>query len=523
MVLFLDERNSERRPDVMKRFAFVRALAGVVLAVMFLVSSGACAFAASVPENRSAAPFRYRTTKQGVEITEYTGRNESNVTVPEYIDDLPVIRICNYAFTDYQEEKESGYQYCVPRTDIEYISLPSTLKSIGDFAFDSLQGLASIEIPDSVTEMGVSAFGNCAALAYVKLPANLAEVSESAFENCALATVDLPSGVVRIQQNAFAGNRSLTSVEFPRGLQSIGSGAFGACLALESVQLPESLRTIGTSAFGSTGLKSVTVPAGVSEVQPGAFMWCESLETVRFAGIPTRIGRNAFLDCRALRTSQVDGDPEEWQQVSVEPEGNDALLNAEFDFLSGGQQPQMIEPQPAVSAQPEPQDSKDPEASLASAGYTVSVHENSPLTLMEKGGEIFALGFTAAAGGAAVSDQELIGQFDMPADIAVSVSHVSRANGGDAAPLAATGDKVLFEQNGAVVGKVTFVLEGDVLGSGVMSLSQIVRLASALTGKAPLEGAYLEAGDFTKTGDIRLSDVVAEAKLLRKAQAKESA
>lgn len=58
----------------------------------------------------------------------------------------------------------------------------------------------------------------------------------------------------------------------------------------------------------------------------------------------------------------------------------------------------------------------------------------------------------------------------------------------------------------------TIIVQGDVTGTGIMSLTQLVRMASALTG-TPLEGAYLLAGDFTGNGEIDLTDLVQEAKL----------
>ena len=39
------------------------------------------------------------------------------------------------------------------------------------------------------------------------------------------------------------------------------------------------------------------------------------------------------------------------------------------------------------------------------------------------------------------------------------------------------------------------VVKGDVLGTGILSVAQLVRLAQALNGSAPLFGAYLLAGD----------------------------
>lgn len=71
--------------------------------------------------------------------------------------------------------------------------------------------------------------------------------------------------------------------------------------------------------------------------------------------------------------------------------------------------------------------------------------------------------------------------------------------------------------DGAVLSRSVVVVMGDVLGTGKMSLSQLVRMASAFRGTDPLTGSYLAAGDLTESqdGQITLSDLVREAQLLR--------
>lgn len=53
-----------------------------------------------------------------------------------------------------------------------------------------------------------------------------------------------------------------------------------------------------------------------------------------------------------------------------------------------------------------------------------------------------------------------------------------------------------------------FVVRGDVLGTGIMSLSQLTRLASAYCGTQPLEGVYLAAADLDGSGGLTLTDLV---------------
>lgn len=76
-----------------------------------------------------------------------------------------------------------------------------------------------------------------------------------------------------------------------------------------------------------------------------------------------------------------------------------------------------------------------------------------------------------------------------------------------------TGDILLLASMGGTVQEVTLVVAGDVLGTGVMTVAQLVRTAKALTGD-PLKGAYFLAGDLSDTGKIDITDLVSEAEIL---------
>ena len=106
------------------------------------------------------------------------------------------------------------------------ISLPSTLKMIGESAFDD-SSLERIEMPDSVTVLGKYVFSGCGNLSYVKLSAGLKAIPYRAFDDCSF----------------------LSSIIIPKGVTSIGASAFSGCSALEQITLPSSLKAVENSAF----------------------------------------------------------------------------------------------------------------------------------------------------------------------------------------------------------------------------------------------------------------------------------
>lgn len=81
------------------------------------------------------------------------------------------------------------------------------------------------------------------------------------------------------------------------------------------------------------------------------------------------------------------------------------------------------------------------------------------------------------------------------------------------APLA-TGDSVVWYDAAGNRRTTELVVKGDVLGTGILGISQLVRLAQALNGSRPLQGVYRIAGDLNGNGGIDIGDLVAEAQLL---------
>lgn len=80
---------------------------------------------------------------------------------------------------------------------------------------------------------------------------------------------------------------------------------------------------------------------------------------------------------------------------------------------------------------------------------------------------------------------------------------------------AATGMMVYaYDDDGMLREVYPIVVPYDVLGTGTMSLSQLIRLARGFTGTEPLHGIYLDAGAQTRSGIVTLSDLVKVARLL---------
>ena len=192
-----------------------------------------------------------------------------NTTIPS-----SVTSIGNYAFYG-----------CSSMTSI---TIPNSVAGFGDYAFYDCTSLTSITIPNSVTSIGSNTFSKCTNLTSVTLESN-SIVSESRDENSSMKSVFgeqvktyvIGNEVTRIGNYAFKGCKSLTSITIGNSVTSIGGYAFSNCSGLTSVTIPNSVTSIGWGAFSNcSSLTSVTIGNSVTSIGLFAFDYCTRLTDV---------------------------------------------------------------------------------------------------------------------------------------------------------------------------------------------------------------------------------------------------
>jgi hypothetical protein len=83
------------------------------------------------------------------------------------------------------------------------------------------------------------------------------------FDGCAiLETIDLPSSVNRIEDEAFKDCASLKRIVLPKTLKKIGGDAFKDCKLFESIVVPKSVKEIGKDAFSGCPKLTIRAPKG---------------------------------------------------------------------------------------------------------------------------------------------------------------------------------------------------------------------------------------------------------------------
>jgi hypothetical protein len=102
------------------------------------------------------------------------------------------------------------------------VSIPGSVKSIGERAFGSCSNLASVVIPGSVTSIGKGAFEHCGHPTSVHIPEGLLSIGSSAFSNCSSLT-DVSAGWTEppfIYEDVF-GNAPLATLHVPAGTEAL--------------------------------------------------------------------------------------------------------------------------------------------------------------------------------------------------------------------------------------------------------------------------------------------------------------
>ena len=151
----------------------------------------------------------------------------------------------------------------------------------------NLDGSSEIEIDSSCTQICQYAFEDCSILTSITVPASVTSIGDLAFDGCRnLATVIFEEGsqLESIGSTAFSGCTGLTSITIPASVTSIEGWAFSGCSNLATVIIEEGsqLESIEIYAFGDcSSLSSITIPASVTSIGDYAtFSGCSNLATV---------------------------------------------------------------------------------------------------------------------------------------------------------------------------------------------------------------------------------------------------
>lgn len=125
---------------------------------------------------------------------------------------------------------------CEHWKDLEYVVLPSTIKTIGICAFNGCTLLQEIKLPDSIEHIEDGAFRFCESLKQVCLPSNLNVLSPELFYGSGIESIEIHQNIKEIGYWAFWGCKHLKRLIIPESVTHIGYGIVSAHEGFEGIE-----------------------------------------------------------------------------------------------------------------------------------------------------------------------------------------------------------------------------------------------------------------------------------------------
>ena len=208
-------------------------------------------------------------------------------------------------------------------TALSKATIPTTVTSVGPYAFAYCPNLTNITFPKSVKVIEDRVVTGCKNLKKVTLENGVKTINPYAFEDAYMQSISIPESVEKIGSYAFYGVKGLKSVKIPskvtiiyhdtfnnckslesvtfgKNVNKIGESAFENCSKLGKLVIPGNVKTIDYKAFYNSGVKELVLKEGVQKVEYWAFANCNKLTSVDVSSTVSTIRENSFVECPKL-------------------------------------------------------------------------------------------------------------------------------------------------------------------------------------------------------------------------------
>lgn len=247
------------------------------------------------------------------------------------------------------------------------ITLPSTVKSIGDYTLGSTS-ITSMSFPEGVETWGAYILSGNEQLSDVHLPSDMTAIPEGMFVHCeSLTSLSIPSGVTAFGESAFRGT-GFESFTVPSSVTSMGARVLSYCPNLQSAVVPGSVKALPATAFyQDENLTKVVLGEGMTSIGAQAFDECRKLKSVYIPASMTFIDEDAFLGFSSM-TVHYGGTESQWRQLVANSDPN-AFQFDSYTVEYNADMPEIDDPEPTPDL-PIPMTSLEP-----------AVYENGAVTV----------------------------------------------------------------------------------------------------------------------------------------------
>ena len=207
--------------------------------------------------------------------------------------------------------EERSFYNCNALTQL---SLGANTKNVKPYAFYSCNLLKDVSLGDNLTEIGEYAFYNLGKdnpnANSIDLPLTLETIGEYAFAHSGLKSLIIPNAVTELGEGAFYDSRKLQVFTFGNSCAKLPVSVLSGCISLQSITIPSGVITIEDRAFANcTSLESISIPGSVTTLGAATtntynsndgrylpFYNCTSLKSVRFedGDTPIKLGSNCY-------------------------------------------------------------------------------------------------------------------------------------------------------------------------------------------------------------------------------------
>ena len=259
-------------------------------------------------------------------IVSYSGAGGGPITIPSTVGGI-----------DVKEVGKGGTNETVFDTSLSVtgLTISEGIETINNHAFNICANLTgTLTLPDSLKKIGQNAFNGCSFTGTLVIPDGVTSMGPNAFKDCDFTgPLVIPDGLTNLDTSAFRGVNFTGPLVIPDGITSIGASTFRDCNGFTgTLVISSNITSIGSYAFSvCSGLTGLVV---LSDATPGAnaFSNTASLKEILNLGSATYTTTSYGLNAEEVRTD-IEASNYIGPNSHYEPETNTSPTIIMLDML----------------------------------------------------------------------------------------------------------------------------------------------------------------------------------------------